>query len=248
MNALPEPQITRRDETPEDWSSGLALVAHPDDLEFGAAAAIARWTGEGRKITYCMVTRGEAGIDQMDPDKAGEVRSLEQVASARLVGVDDVRFLDFPDGVLEYGLPLRRAISRVVRQTRPEVIITNNFRDVWDTGELNQADHIATGQALLDGVRDAANRWVFRELLDEGLEPWAGTRWVLAAHSPRSTIGVDVTEHIDSALASLAEHKEYLTGLGDFDAIGYVRTLAQDTGRRYGAEYAVEFEKVAIAT
>lgn len=247
MNTMSTSQDPR-DEVPDDWTTALALVAHPDDLEFGAAGAIARWSSEGRQITYCMVTRGEAGNDGMAPERAGEVRTLEQVASAKLVGVEDVQFLDFPDGVLEHGLPLRRAISRVVRQVRPEVIITNNFRNVWETGELNQADHIATGQALLDGVRDAANRWVFRDLLDEGLEPWADTRWLLAAHSPLSTVGVDVTEQIEAALGSLAAHKEYLAALGDFDAIDYVRTLARETGERYGATYAVEFEKVALAT
>lgn len=235
------------EQEPQNWTRALALVAHPDDLEFGAAGAIAKWTAEGKEITYCMVTRGEAGIDSMTPEEAADIRSQEQIESARIVGVTDVIFLDFPDGVLEYGLPLRKALSRVIRQTRPELIITNNYREVWETGELNQADHIATGRALLDAIRDAGNRWVFQDLLDEGLDPWADTRWLLAAHSPASTMGVDVTNHIDTALASLAAHTKYLEGLGDFDALGYVRTLAHDTGTKLGVEYAVEFEKVMLS-
>jgi LmbE family N-acetylglucosaminyl deacetylase len=242
-----EPEY-RHDDAPSDWTCGLALVAHPDDLEFGAAGAIAKWTSQGRRITYCMVTRGEAGIDSMPPEEAAVVRTREQIVSAGLVGVNDVEFLDFPDGVLEYGLPLRRALSRVIRRTRPEMIITNNYREVWETGELNQADHMVTGRALLDGVRDAANRWVFPDLLAEGLEPWAGARWLLAAHSPLSTVGVDVTDHIETALASLAAHKDYLAGLGDFDALHYLRMLAADTGRKFGMAYAVEFEKVALTS
>lgn len=109
-----------------------------------------------------MLTSGEAGIDGMPSDPAKAVREAEQITAAE-VGVTNVEFLGFPDGVLEYGL--RRAIAHRIRSHRPDVIITNNFRDTWDTGELNQADHIAAGRALVDAVRYAANRWVF---------PWTG--------------------------------------------------------------------------
>ena len=131
------------------------MVAHPDDMEFGGAAAVARWTGQGKKVVYCMVTSGEAGIDGMVPDESRRVREAEQVESARIVGVDQVDFLRLPDGVLEYGVPLRRAIAEEVRLHRPEIVLTNNFRDSWGGRNLNQADHIATGKAVLDAVRDA---------------------------------------------------------------------------------------------
>src|SRR5690606_33389336 len=151
----------------ETWTTALAVVAHPDDVEFGAAAAVARWTGQGKRVAYVMVTSGEAGIDGMHPAEARRVREAEQIASARAVGVDHVEFLGFPDGVLEYGLPLRRAISRAIRRHRPDVVITINFRESFEEGFLNQADHIAVGRALADAIRDAGNRWVFRELLQE---------------------------------------------------------------------------------
>ena len=93
----------------EGWQRGLAIVAHPDDLEFGAAAAIARWTGQGKQIVYCLVTSGEAGIDAMAPEQARRVREAEQRAAAAVVGVAVVEFLGQPDGVVEYGVPLRRA-------------------------------------------------------------------------------------------------------------------------------------------
>ena len=89
----------------ENWERALCIVAHPDDMEFGAAAAVARWTGQGKRVAYCMVTSGEAGIDGMHPDECHTVREAEQVESARIVGVDDVDFLRQPDGVLEYGVP-----------------------------------------------------------------------------------------------------------------------------------------------
>ncbi len=158
----------------ESWTRALCVVAHPDDLEFGAAAAVARWTDQGKTVVYAMVTSGEAGIDGLAPDEARGVREAEQVESARIVGVDTVEFLGLPDGVLEYGVGLRRAICAVVRKHRPEIVITNNFRDTWGGVALNQADHIATGKATLDAARDAGDRWIFNEQLVDGIEPWGG--------------------------------------------------------------------------
>src|SRR5262249_12050703 len=124
---------------PEDWTRALAVVAHPDDMEFGSAAAVARWTGQGKEVVYCMVTSGEAGIDGMHPDKCREVREAEEIESARIVGVDTVEFLHQPDGILEYGVPLRREITAVIRKHRPEIVITGNFHDRFVMGMLNQA-------------------------------------------------------------------------------------------------------------
>src|SRR6266516_7895772 len=94
----------------ENWTSALAVVAHPDDLEYGTAAAIARWTAQGKRIAYCLATSGEAGIDGMTPDESGPLREQEERASAAIVGVDVVEFLGYPDGMVEYGLPLRRDV------------------------------------------------------------------------------------------------------------------------------------------
>ena len=170
----------------ESWTTALCVVAHPDDEQFGAAAAVARWTDQGKTVVYAMVTSGEAGIDGMRPEEARRVREAEQVESARIVGVEAVDFLGLADGVLEYGVPLRRAICASVRRHRPEIVITNNFRDTWGGQNLNQADHIATGKATLDAVRDAGNRWVFSEQIENGSEPWGGVRQVWAASSPQS--------------------------------------------------------------
>jgi LmbE family N-acetylglucosaminyl deacetylase len=168
----------------ESWTTALCVVAHPDDLEFGTAAAIARWTDQGKTVVYAMVTSGEAGIDGMDPAEAQRVREAEQLESAKIVGVDTVDFLGLPDGVLEYGVPLRRVICAAVRRHQPEIVITNNFRDTWGGQALNQADHIATGRATLDAVRDAGNRWVFHDQIVDGLERWGGVRQVWATFSP----------------------------------------------------------------
>ena len=86
---------------PEDWTVGLAVVAHPDDMEYGAASAVARWTAQGKDIRYVLVTDGEAGIATMPPDQAGPLRRDEQIASCAVVGVDQVDFLGLPDGLLQ---------------------------------------------------------------------------------------------------------------------------------------------------
>jgi LmbE family N-acetylglucosaminyl deacetylase len=229
----------------ETWERALAVVAHPDDLEFGAAAAVARWTDQGKQVAYCLVTSGEAGIDAMEPETAGPLREDEQRESARLVGVDVVDFLGFPDGVIEEGLPLRRAIAREVRRHRPDVVITNNFRETWDGATtLNQADHIAVGRAALDAVRDAGNRWVFRDLADEGVEPWNGVRQVWAAASPDSRHAVDVTATFDRGVASLRAHDAYLRGLGTgtFDPEEFLESIARPVGARLGVPFAASFE------
>ncbi|MBT8241184.1 MAG: PIG-L family deacetylase, partial [Acidimicrobiia bacterium] len=83
---------------PEDWTRGLAVVAHPDDMEYGAAAAIARWTSQGKEFAYVLVSDGEAGIATMPPETVGPIRREEQRASCAVVGVDTVEFLGWPDG------------------------------------------------------------------------------------------------------------------------------------------------------
>ncbi len=228
----------------EAWQRAIAVVAHPDDLEFGAAAAIARWTGQGKHIGYVMVTSGEAGIDGLPPDECRVIRQGEQIESARLVGVDTVEFLGFPDGVLEYGIPLRAAIAEVVRRHRPEIVITGNFRDTFGGQNLNQADHIAVGKAVLDAVRDAGNRWVFSDQLVDGLEPWGGVRQVWAAASPLAAHGVDTTDTFEAGVASLAAHKAYIDGLGwaDFDPSEFLEGFGRATGTRLGTPMAAPFE------
>jgi LmbE family N-acetylglucosaminyl deacetylase len=229
---------------PEDWERALCVVAHPDDLEFGAAGAIAHWTAQGKSVGYAMVTSGEAGIDSMDPEQCGAVREDEERASAAAVGVTEVEFLGMPDGVLEYGVPLRRVIAAAVRRHRPEIVITGNFRDTWGGTNLNQADHIATGRAVVDAVRDAGNRWVFHDQLVDGLEPWGGVRAVWAFGSPGATHGVDTTDGFDASVASLEAHKAYIDGLGweHFDAREFLEGIARPTGQQMGTTYAAAFE------
>jgi LmbE family N-acetylglucosaminyl deacetylase len=230
------------EEMPEDWERGLVVVAHPDDMEYGGAAAVARWTDQGKQIAYLLVTRGEAGIDGMAPAEAAVVREAEQRASAAVVGVDVVEFLDHRDGVIEYGLPLRRDVAAAIRRHRPELVVTMNHRETYGGTALNMADHRVTGQAAIDAVRDAANRWVFTDLADAGLEPWAGVRWIAVNASPLATHAVDVSGSLDLGVASLRAHAAYLAGLGVDDPEPMLRSWAEAAGARFGGRPAVTFE------
>lgn len=231
----------------EDWQKGLAVVAHPDDLEYGAASAVARWTSQGKQVSYLLVTRGEAGIDGMTPEKTGSLREEEERAGARVVGVRTVEFMDYQDGVIEYGLPLRRDIAGAIRRHRPDIVITLNFQLTWGGSMLNMADHRWVGLAVLDAVRDAANRWIFPELLQEGLQPWGGVKMVCVAGSPTPTHTVDVTGFLDKGIASLKAHREYIQNLsGKFDPEAFLRWNAASTGKRSGCRYAVSFEVMTI--
>ena len=225
----------------EDWERALCVAAHPDDIEYGLAAAVARWTSQGKQVTYLLATRGEAGIDSMEPAKSGPLREEEERAGAREVGVDVVEFLDHRDGVVEYGLPLRRDITRAIRRHRPEVVIGGAFEVRMVGGVTNQADHRAVGLATLDAVRDAGNRWIFPELAAEGLEPWGGVRYVGLGGASEPTHGVDVTGFVDRGIASLRAHKAYMEGLGAtaFDPAPFLTWIAEASGARLGVDAAV---------
>ena len=237
----------RLERVPEDWERALAIVAHPDDLEYGAAAAVARWTGQGKRVVYLLATRGEAGIDGMSPEKAGPLRAEEERRSAAVVGVSQVEFLDHLDGVVEYGLPLRRDLALAIRKHRPDVVITLNHNLTWPGGGLNTADHRNVGLAALDAVRDAGNRWVFTGEAAEGAEPWNGVSLVLVCGSPEPTHGVDVTAHFARGAASLAEHKAYLEALGSTESTqAFLLDFAKAAGKELGCDLGVLFQIIRL--
>lgn len=232
------PELKPLDESTFD--TVLCVAAHPDDLEYGTAAAVDKWVRAGKTVTYLLATRGEAGIDTMPPEKAGPVREQEERDGAAEVGVDVVEFLDFHDGVVEYGLPLRRAIAREIRKRKPDLIVSLTYADHFPGGFVNQADHRAVGLAVVDAKADAGNRWIFPELVEEGYEPWQVKQLLICA-DPGSTHAVDVSDHFDAAVASLTSHREYLSALGpDYpapaDLLGMVLGGAAE---RLGVTYAL---------
>ena len=232
---------------PEDWDRALAIVAHPDDLEYGAAAAVARWTSQGKSVSYALVTSGEAGIDSMTPEDARPLREQEERLGAAAVGVEDVEFLGHRDGVIEHTLELRRDIARAIRRSKPEILVTINHHPTWPHGGFNMADHRVVGLAVLDAARDAANRWVFMDLLEAGFEPWSGTRMACVNASPHPSHFVDVSGFVEQGIASLEAHAAYINGLGtEFDTRAFLESNLAATGTRVGHDYAVDFEVIAL--
>ena len=185
----------------------------------------------------------------MQPEETARIRMEEEVNSARVVGVDNVEFLDHVDGAIEYGLPLRRDIARAIRKTRPDVIISMNYHMFWPgTTTLNMADHRwGRPRRRWTPHGTPANRWIFPELIEEGHEPWGGVRLVALSGSPHPTHAVDVTDYMDKGVASLEEHRVYIEGLGQsFDPDMFLRWGASEVGYEMGWEYGVTYEVIRI--
>ncbi len=229
------------DQVPEDWQTGLVIVAHPGDIEYEAAAVVHRWALQGKRIRYVLASRGEAGIAGLPPAQTGPLREREQIAAARAVGVQDVEFLDYPDGRIEESLMLRRDLARAIRRHRPEMVVLFNFHDTWAPGRANSADHRAVGRAALDAIADAANEWIFTEL--SGLPIWT-VRWAAVTGSA-VTHAVDVTDSIDAATKSLLAHGRYLAALGPAPVPAQAQAIVADATapiEGFPAERAIGFE------
>ena len=233
----------------DDRDRVLCVVAHPDDMEYGASAAVAEWTDRGIPVTYLLLTSGEAGIDSLSPAETGPARAEEQRRACAQVGVDDLRILDFPDGVLEYSLALRKAVAAVVRDVRPTTVVTLGW-DMEMPWGLNQADHRVAGTVALDAARDAGNRWVFPDITsDDGrpLDRWQADQLLMFGSGPATHAVAVSVEAVERSIASLEQHEVYLAALEDHpaprDLIGGVTSEA---GALAGVEHAVAFRRHSL--
>jgi LmbE family N-acetylglucosaminyl deacetylase len=195
----------------------LVVTAHPDDVDFGSAGTVARWTKAGYAVTYCIVTNGDAGgFDPAVPrSEIAGIRQAEQRAAAAEVGVADVRFLGYPDGRVTPSLELRRDISRVIREVRPQRVLTQSPQRNYQRIYASHPDHLAVGEAALCAVYpDARNPFAHPELADEGHEAWTVPEtWLMAA--PGAEHVVDVTDVYERKLAALQRHVSQLPGVRD---------------------------------
>ena len=208
--------------SPEDGVRRVLVVtAHPDDVDFGSAGTVAAFTAAGLEVTYCIVTNGDAGGSDrtMTRSDVAALRQDEQRAAAAVVGVSDVRFLGHPDGRLQATLELRRDISRVIRQARPERVITQSPERNWDFIYASHPDHLAAGEAAVCAVYpDVRNPFAHPELLEaEGLEPWTVPElWLMGPGDDRAGIAVDTTATVERKIAALLSHKSQI---GDPDGL-----------------------------
>jgi LmbE family N-acetylglucosaminyl deacetylase len=207
---------------PHEVERALVVTAHPDDVDFGAAGTVAAWVSQGVSVTYCIVTDGNAGgSDRTVPrSEIPGIRRAEQTAAASLCGVTDLRFLGYIDGELTVSHALRRDISRVIRQVRPDRMLIQSPERNWARIGASHPDHLAAGEAAIQAVYpDARNPFAHPELLgDEDLEPWTVREvWLMADPAPDHW--VDVTPHVDTKLDAIRSHTSQMDpdrDVGDF--------------------------------
>ncbi|GIH70394.1 PIG-L deacetylase family protein [Sphaerimonospora thailandensis] len=229
----------------------LVVMAHPDDIDFGGAGTIAKLTDAGKEVVYCLVTDGDAGGFDRELDNGGmaALRRAEQTTAAKCVGVTDLRFLGYRDGTVEQTLGLRRDITRVIRQVRPDLVITSTPERNYVRLGPSHPDHRAVGGATLDAVYpDARNPYAFSELLtDEGLEAWTVREvWLSGTMTPDHF--VDVTATVDRKIAALRAHESQTAHMADLEGMvkGWLAANASEAGLPEGA-YAEAFHLVVTA-
>jgi len=215
----------------------LVVTAHPDDVDFGAAGTVATWTEAGIEVTYAIVTSGDAGEAFPDTPRSdvGALRESEQIAAAKCVGGTDVRFLHWPDGRLTPSLDLRRDISRVIRQVRPDRILIPSADLDLERIYASHPDHRAVGEAAIAAVYpDARNPWAHPELLEaEGLEAWTVPEtWVMASRNANRA--VDITEVFERKVAALQAHASQVGGREGMEEM--LRSWGASVAQKLGLE------------
>jgi LmbE family N-acetylglucosaminyl deacetylase len=229
--------------------SAMAIVAHPDDIEFSCSGTIARWVKAGARVCYVLCTSGEVGIAEagMTKARAAEIREAEQLEAARLAGVEDVVFLRYPDGMLEATMELRRRLVREIRRFRPEVVITGDPTVVW-AGEdyINHPDHRAAATASLDAIFPAAGQPnLFEEFEAEGLRAHKPRKVYVSVWEGNADVYVGIDDTIDIKISALRAHKSQMK---DFDPEPMVRTWSSASAKGKEMLYAEPYRVVTLVT
>jgi LmbE family N-acetylglucosaminyl deacetylase len=199
----------------------LVITAHPDDVDFGVAGSVAHWTDAGVEVAYCVVTNGEAGGSDRSVSRAAvaALRQAEQRAAAKVVGVSELVFLGYPDGRVTSSLELRRDLSRVIRQVRPQRVICQPPERSYQLIYASHPDHLATGDAALAAVYpDARNPFAHPDLLDEGFEPWSVDDVLVMTPDVADTY-IDITDTLERKLDALRSHASQHADPGALDPL-----------------------------
>jgi len=201
----------------QDISRVLAVMAHPDDCDFGAAGTVAGWVDAGLSVTILLCTHGEqGGFDDTKRDQMPAIREAEQIAASAALGVTDVRFLPgHRDGWLEPSWELQRQIVEVIRDVRPQRVLIQSPERWYDRIQASHPDHLAAGEAAIRAIYPAAeNRYAWPELIDQGREPWHVNEVWIMSH-PEMTHAVDITGTFDRKVAALQAHESQTAHLTD---------------------------------
>lgn len=221
----------------------LVVVAHPDDIDFGVAGSAAVLAGAGTRVVYAICTSGEAGApEEMDRAELAALRQREQRAAAAVVGVNEVLFLGMPDGHIEANLELRKVISRVIRQVKPDVVISQSPERRYDRIYASHPDHLACAEATISAVYpDARNPHSHTELLKEGHEPHTVPEvWV--TFGPDPDLAVDIGDTIDLKAKALSSHSSQVGWIDDISKM--LRGWGRDTAKNFGVDDRAEFVEV----
>jgi len=230
-----------------EFTQILCISAHPDDNEFSIGGSVARWAREGRDVVFCLVTTGGSGTNEHTPDNTGliPIRERESWDAAKILGVKDLVLLGYEDGALEPTLAMRRDLTRVIRRCRPDVVVSGDPTVRWYGSEyLNHPDHRAVASAALDAVFPSAEtRAIFRELLDEGLEPHK-VKQVLMTGSLQPDTWFDIGDTLALKCAALHAHVSQV-GPGKW-IDGMLRAWARRDGKRAGVKCAGAYRRFVL--
>jgi LmbE family N-acetylglucosaminyl deacetylase len=223
----------------------LVVVAHPDDIEFGLGGSVARWTDEGHRVIFCIVTDGAAGSNDPDVDLRNlvETRRAEQLEAAALLGVQEVRFLGYPDGALQPSVELRRELTRLIRELRPyRVVCQDPSTFFFGANYINHPDHRAAGEATVYAVFPSAEtRPVFPELLAEGFEPHKVSELYLDLSLQPDTF-IDITTTLERKIAATLCHRSQVGP----EAETWIRDWCAEAGAKAGYAFAESFRVLRL--
>ena len=230
----------------EEIGRVMIITAHPDDAEFTAAGTVAKWTREGVAVIYVICTDGSRGSNdpEVKPEHLVAIRKAEQEAAARILGVEEIVYLDYEDGTLEPSLALRRDLTRQIRRYRPDIVVCPDPTVRYSDGYLNHPDHRAAGDAALDAVFPSARtRYIFPELLAEGLEPHK-VREVYIRGAPSPNLWVDISDTIELKIAALRKHVSQVSSSEGWEE--RVRARAQQAAEGQDMAYAESFKRIIL--
>lgn len=217
----------------------MVVAAHPDDPEFGCAGTVLKWSLDGKQVTYVLLTSGDKGSHDPDlrPGRLAGVREEEQRSAARDLGVNEVVFMRYPDGLLENTLELRRQLSSLLRQHRPHIILTI---DPWRHYQLHP-DHRVAGQAALDAVYAAREWYIFPEQLVGEMEPWR-VKEVYLFWTEAPDYWEDITCCFDQRISAISRHASQV-GLNVERLTERLEQAARKAGEAPGYAYAEAFKR-----
>lgn len=228
----------------------LSIQAHPDDQEFTVAGTLARWAREGSQVFSIIVTSGDSGDNDPTHTAAykpilAEIREKEQLAANAIIGVAETVFLRYPDGMLQATIDLRRDLTRLIRQFKPDAVLTGDPTSrFFGKNYMNHPDHRAAADAACDAVfPSACTRLIFPELLSDGYEPH-NVKYVFMHGAEHQDAWIDISATIDIKVQALRQHR---TQIGDWDVDAEMRKWAADSGKEHGLPYAESFRLMVIA-